>query len=131
MTDRTRALQVIFAGGALALTLLIVWAMLRADLWESIRRTVADPWGVVMLADLYVGFVFTGLIVAAVENWRPRAFLWMAASFVLGNVAYGLWGVWRGASWLARLDQARVAGAALGSGSYPPDRGGDKASGQP
>jgi hypothetical protein len=120
MIDRTLTLRLVFGGGALALTVLIVWAMLRADLWDSVLRTLADPWGVVMLADLYIGFILTGLFVAAVEKWRPHAFLWMAASFVLGNVAYGLWGAWRGAGWLARLGQTGVGGAEVTPAAQQP-----------
>jgi hypothetical protein len=97
-----RALSVL---AALFLTGLIIWAFGRASFWASFAAISADPWGVVTLVDLYLGFAIAGVVIALVErSWR--AVLWIAATLVLGNVVTALWLAWR----LPRL------AAALGSG---------------
>ncbi len=91
-----------FIPGAV-LTASIIWAMGRADLWASTMAVIADPWGAVMLIDLYIGFLFTGLIIAAIERWKPWAFGLLVVSMVLGNIVFAGWAVVRGASELRRL----------------------------
>jgi hypothetical protein len=90
-------LKAAFAIPGLALAAAIVWAMGQADFWVSGAAILANPWGLVTLIDLYAGFLFTGLIIAAIERWRPWAFGMLALSLVLGNVVYALWAVLRGA----------------------------------
>jgi hypothetical protein len=92
-----------FAVPGLALAAAIVWAFGKADFWASGAQIVANPWGVVTLIDLYAGFIMTGVLVAAVERWRPWSWGLMVVSFVLGNVVYALWAVFRGASLLRAL----------------------------
>jgi hypothetical protein len=96
-------LKAAFAIPGLALAATIVWAFGRADFWASGAAILANPWGVVTLIDLYAGFVFTGVAVAAVERWRPWAWGMLAASLVLGNVVYALWAVLRGAALLREV----------------------------
>jgi hypothetical protein len=57
----------------------------------------------VTLVDLYAGFIITGVIIAAIERWRPWAWGMLALALVLGNVVYAVWGVIRGAQALRRL----------------------------
>jgi hypothetical protein len=96
-------LKAAFAIPGLILAAAIVWAFGKADFWASGAQIIANPWGVVTLIDLYAGFIMTGVLVAAVERWRPWAFGLMVVSFVLGNVVYALWAVLRGASLLREL----------------------------
>jgi hypothetical protein len=96
-------LKLAFAIPGAALTAAIIWAMGRADLWASTMAVIADPWGLVMLIDLYIGFLFTGLIIAAIERWKPWAFGLILVSFLLGNLVFAAWAVLRGASELRRL----------------------------
>jgi hypothetical protein len=91
-------LKAAFAIPGLALAAAIVWAFTKADFWASASAIAANPWGVVTLIDLYAGFLFTGLAVAAIERWRPWTFMLLAVSLVLGNVVYALWAVVRGAA---------------------------------
>jgi hypothetical protein len=95
-----------FAVPALILAAAIAWAFGKADFWASGAAILANPWGLVTLIDLYAGFIMTGVLVAAIERWRPWAFGMMAASFVLGNVVYAVWAVSRGAA-LVRTIAAR------------------------
>jgi cytochrome b subunit of formate dehydrogenase len=96
-------LKAAFAIPGLALAAAIAWAFGQADFWASGRAILANPWGLVTLIDLYAGFVATGVIVAAIERWRPWAWALMAAAFVLGNVVYALWAVSRGAALLREI----------------------------
>jgi hypothetical protein len=93
-------IQAAFAIPGLILAASIVWAFGKADFWASGAAIIANPWGVVTLIDLYAGFIMTGVLVAAVERWRPWTFGLIALSFVLGNVVYAVWAVLRGAALL-------------------------------
>lgn len=92
-----------FAIPGIALSAAIVWAFGKADFWASVVQVTANPWGVVTLVDLYAGFIITGVIIAAIERWRPWAWGMLALALVFGNVVYALWGVVRGAKILRSL----------------------------
>jgi cytochrome b subunit of formate dehydrogenase len=96
-------LRLAFALPGLALAAAIAWATVRADFWASVAQVTANPWGLVTLVDLYAGFIITGVIVAAIERWRPFAWGLLALALVLGNIVFAAWGVWRGAEALRRL----------------------------
>jgi cytochrome b subunit of formate dehydrogenase len=96
-------LKLAFAIPGLALAAAIAWATGRADFWASVAQVTANPWGLVTLVDLYAGFIITGVIVAAIERWRPFAWGLLALALVLGNVVFAAWGVWRGAEALRQL----------------------------
>jgi cytochrome b subunit of formate dehydrogenase len=91
-------LKAAFAVPGLALAAAIGWAFTAADFWASVRLITANPWGVVTLVDLYAGFVITGVVVAAIERWRPWAWAMLPLACILGNVVYALWAVLRGAA---------------------------------
>jgi cytochrome b subunit of formate dehydrogenase len=96
-------LRLVFAIPGLILTAAIAWAWNKADLWEAILQVGQNPWGVVTFIDLYAGFLFTGVIISAIERWKPWTFVLMASSLGLGNIVYAGWAVWRGASELQRI----------------------------
>jgi hypothetical protein len=69
---------------------LIVWAFIHASFWASFAAITADPWGIVTLADLYLGFVLISVVIVAVErSWR--ALPWVLVLFVLGNIVSAIW----------------------------------------
>ena len=73
---------------------LIIWASFVADFWASFDAITADPWGLVTLADLYLGFILTAVVIAAFERgWR--AVLWIIPLPFLGNVWAVIWFVLR------------------------------------
>lgn len=83
-------LRILFAAVAVALLGLIVWAFGAAPFWASVSKVVADPWGLVMLGDLYAGFLATTALFFVVE--RPgRAAALFVALMILGNVVTLLW----------------------------------------
>jgi hypothetical protein len=89
-----------FAIPGLILAGAIAWASGKAEFWASGAAILANPWGLVTLIDLYAGFIISGILVAAVERWKPWAWGLLAVSLVLGNVVYALWAVVRGAALL-------------------------------
>lgn len=97
--------RLILAALLAVLSVSIIWASLNASLGDSLARTLADPWGVVMLIDLYAGF--TAAIVVYTVFERPLLVVLLgAATFALGNVVTLGWLLWRGWAIL----QARGAG---------------------
>jgi hypothetical protein len=80
-----------FAALALALAGLIAWAAGQASFGASFGAMLAEPWGLVTLGDLYLGFLATAFVIALAEPRRPVALCWVVALFVLGNVVTGAW----------------------------------------
>lgn len=99
MTSILRALA-----GLLGFTLaaLIMWALSAGDFAEAGKWLSTDPWGIVTLVDLYLGFFIAAIVIGAFErNWG--AVLWIAPIPVLGNVWTAVWFVLRCRVLLARL----------------------------
>jgi hypothetical protein len=74
----------------------IMWAFGRAPFWPSVAEITANPWGVVTLVDLYLGFFIFGIVLWRFEPNRLVAGVLIAAMPVLGNVVPLAWLVWRG-----------------------------------
>ena len=89
------AIRIAFAAVAFALLGLIVWAFGQAPFWDSVARVVADPWGLVMLGDLYAGFVAAAALFVLFER-RGVALALFVALMLLCNVVTLLWLAWRG-----------------------------------
>lgn len=94
-----------FVFGAAALAAAIVWAM-GADargLVAVLSAMVAEPWTVVTLIDLYLGFFLIAAVILMTEKNRLVGFFFALPVFVLGNVWAALWLVLRLPSLAARL----------------------------
>jgi hypothetical protein len=88
------ALRLLLVVLALAFAALIVWAVQTANFWASFAMISADPWGIVSLADLYLGFIIAGVVMALTErSWKVAP--WIIAIFFLGNVVTALWLAWK------------------------------------
>lgn len=109
------SLRWLVAGLGLAFGAMIVWASLRGDFLAEFGAVTAMPWGLVSLADLYLGFVFYVLAVLAVERGAGARALWALPVFVLGNVWAALWIVVRWRVILARLRGGQDVSASSGS----------------
>ena len=97
------AVRVLFVVAAFGLAASIVWASGQAPLWDSVVRVAADPWGLVMLVDLYSGFLAAAALFFLVE--RPLVAIAMVlVMMLLGNIVTLLWLAVRG--W-QRLQAAR------------------------
>lgn len=72
---------------AVGFTAMIVWAAAEKGLMQGFGVVLAERWGVVALADLYLGFIFVAAWIFAVEQRRRTALAWTVALFFLGNLA--------------------------------------------
>jgi len=85
-------LRVAVAVLAAGLTGLIVWAMGAGEgLFVEGGVITGLPWGVVTLADLYLGFILISLVIFLAEPNKLVALAWIVPIFFLGNVWSGLW----------------------------------------
>ena len=85
------------------LTGYIIWAFGAAPFWESGAAIVANPWGMVTLVDLYVGFLLMAFIIFMVEKEMLQKAIWIIPLFFLGNVWSALWIVVRWKTIRSRL----------------------------
>lgn len=92
---------------AAAFAALVVWAIGAASLSASFAAMAADPWGIVTLADLYLGFLAMAVVIAMTEERRAVAVVTVAAMALLGNLVTLAWLAWRLPRLAARLAQAR------------------------
>ncbi len=87
------ALRIFLFIGAGLFVAAIYWAM-GADgrgLGVVLMEMTSEPWTVVTLIDLYLGFILGAVVVFLFErSWVARLF-WAAPIFFLGNVWMALW----------------------------------------
>ena len=63
--------------------------------WQGFDRVLAEPWGLVTLADVMVGAVCMSVVIFFSEDdWRV-ALAWSAPIFILGHVVSCAWVVSR------------------------------------
>ena len=94
----------------IALFAAILWASfaggaLHGSFLDQLGVVTTLPWGVGMLADLYVGFALMAVIVFLAERSWVSALLWSLPIFVLGNIWTAAWLVLRLPSLARRLNR--------------------------
>lgn len=85
---------VIVCGVLLGLLLGGIGIASQHNLFDSLWRLLADPWGLVTLLDLGIGLLFVAAWISVVETRPWHATAWIIALFMLGNVitlAFLLW----------------------------------------
>jgi len=99
--------RILSALGGLVLLALIVWAMATAgqSLTEAIAWLVSEPWGVVSLFDLYLGFFLIAVLIWVLEPNKAIALAFILPLPILGNVWAAVWVAWR----LAQVVRGRVS----------------------
>ncbi len=99
--------RLIIIGLAVLLAGAIAFASLRTesllDFWYQAEALAEQPWGLVALVDLYVGFAFITFIIVLTEGSLLAGLLWAAPIFVLGNIWTALWLLLRLPALTARL----------------------------
>lgn len=88
MISILRTCAVVLAGG---LTVMIGWAASSANFMDSFADITADPWGLVALADLYLGFLIISVVIWLTEPDRKAALMWIVPIYFLGNIVTALW----------------------------------------
>jgi len=72
--------------GLLAMTAVLIYAFTVGNFGADGQKLLANPWGIVSLVDLYVGFaLFSGWII-----YREKS-PWMAALWVVLMMTLGFW----------------------------------------
>lgn len=105
----TAGFRIIAGLGALALALAIVWASMTAgqSLSEAVGWLVSEPWGVVSLIDLYLGFVLIAILIWVFEPNKLIALVFILPLPILGNVWSAVWLAWRLGRLMAQRSAAR------------------------
>lgn len=105
--------RILAALGGIILLAAILWAgfVARSSLGDGFSAIIAEPWGIVTLIDLYVGFVLIAILIGVIERRWWVAALWIAPLPFLGNIVPALWLVVRLPFITARL-RAAIRGMA-------------------
>jgi hypothetical protein len=70
--------------GLLAMTAVLIYAFTFGDFMQDGGELLSNPWGIVSLVDLYVGFIlFSGWIIYR-EDSLIRSIVWVSFMMVLG-----------------------------------------------
>lgn len=85
----------------LVLTALVLDAVRAGSFLQSGAAMTADPWGIVALVDLYLGFLIIALVIALVERNWIRSVFWITPIFVLGNIWTCVWLIFRAGTLLS------------------------------
>lgn len=75
---------------------LILWAIIAGDFGAAGEFLLGKPWGIVTMADLYLGFFLSAVVIFYAEPDKKTALVWLLPIFILGNVVTALWFVLRG-----------------------------------
>jgi hypothetical protein len=78
----------------IAFAALIVWAVIAGDFRTEGAWLTSHAWGIVSLADLYIGFLVSSFVIAFFEKPKAAA-LWILPIAFLGNVWTIVWFVYR------------------------------------
>ena len=91
----TNVLRIVLAAGGAALAGVIFWAMQVGDSRAAIAWLLSDPWGIVSMADLYLGFAISAAIIFTFERNKLLGAAIGLSIFVVGNVLAAAWVAWR------------------------------------
>jgi hypothetical protein len=102
--------QVFIGALGVLLLALIIWASMNSG---SLHGSIFDqggvimslPWGIVAMADLYIGFAIFSVVIFLSEKTWTRGLLWSLPLFVLGNVWAAFWLVLRLPSLVRRINR--------------------------
>ncbi len=83
--------------GGLVLAASIVWAMgaWEGSFGEAIDWLISEPWGVVSLIDLYLGFFLIAVLIWLLEPNKMIALAFIIPLPFLGNLWAAVWFAWR------------------------------------
>jgi len=92
----------------LAFAALLVWGFaVGGSVVPLLTTLLAAPWGVVTLADLYLGFVLVAGIIVVLEPNRGTGVAWGIGVVVFGNIVTAAWIVMRLPAAVQRLQAGR------------------------
>lgn len=88
-------LRMLVALAAAGFVAAIIWAFGEKPIGESFAEISADPWGIVTLIDLYLGFALFAVVIALTERRVWPAAVWIVPLFILGNAVAAAWLIFR------------------------------------
>ena len=88
---KMKAAKTISFMGFLAMSAVLVFGFIQGDFFEDGGAILDNPWGIVSLVDLYVGFVLFSLWIAFREKNMVLAAVWILAMMILGFFAGALY----------------------------------------
>lgn len=86
-----KLLQAVIAAATLGLGALIIIAVTDGSFFEAGNWLLSEPWGLVTLADLYLGFLLSAAIIGFFETRTLNALLWILPIPILGNLWTAVW----------------------------------------
>jgi hypothetical protein len=86
-----RLAKIVALLGAIAQGSILIYGFAMGDFSAAGSFFFHDPWGIVSLVDVYVGFMFFSAWVIYREKNLRNALLWVAAILILGNFVAGVY----------------------------------------
>jgi hypothetical protein len=83
--------KIISGIGVLAMTAVLIQGFALGDFFVDGGTLLSNPWGIVSLVDLYVGFALFSCWIAFREKSVALSIIWIAAMMVLGFFAGSLY----------------------------------------
>lgn len=77
--------------GALAQGGILIYGFIQGDFGAAGEFFFEDPWGIVSLVDVYVGFLFFSAWIVYREKNLLVAVLWVISILILGNFPAGIY----------------------------------------
>ena len=77
--------------GAFAQGGILIYGFIKGDFAAAGQFFFKDPWGIVSLVDVYVGFMFFSAWIIFREKNLLVALLWVVAIMILGNFPAGVY----------------------------------------
>lgn len=84
-------LRVLMAVLGIAFFASFFWAAPQKGFWDSVDNLTGDPWGIVTILDLYLGFIFAAIVIWYAEGRKLISLLWIVPIFFLGNLIVAAW----------------------------------------
>ncbi len=77
--------KTVISVAAAAFVIIFGWGASTAEGF-SLAAFTADPWVIVAVADLYLGFILMAVVIATVEGSVVKAAPWIVALMIVGNL---------------------------------------------
>jgi hypothetical protein len=88
-------LRLLLVALAVVLAVLIARALGQADMFAAFAAILADPWGLVGIADLYVTLFMFAIVIVGFEGPGARTLAIVVGLFTIGGIVGALWLAWR------------------------------------
>jgi len=86
-----KLLQAVIAAATFGLGALIIIAMTDGSFSRAGSWLLSEPWGLVTLVDLYLGFLLSAAVIWFFEPRTRNALLWILPIPILGNLWTAVW----------------------------------------